>query len=113
MNEGWLFITVVLAEALLHYIRWTEILMGRKLHQVIAYALGVLAMMVPFTFWLIGSEHYSNETIAWVLWKTIVSGGVSVVLCYGFDAVVDLLWHDKHQTAENALLKGRANDDKA
>lgn len=105
MNEGWLYATVAMGEALLHFVCKQEYLLGRKLHPVIAYTLGVLAMMVPFTFWLIGLEQVDKVMIALALWKTIVTAGLSVLVSYGFEAVIGLIWDDKHKTEENALLK--------
>lgn len=113
MSEGWLYATVALAEALLHFVCKQEYLLGRKLHPVIAYTLGVLAMMVPFTFWLIGLAQVDKQVIAWALWKTIVAAGLSVLVSYGFEAVVDLVWSGKQTTQENALLKKQVSDGQA
>lgn len=106
MTEGWLFTSAFLAEALLHYIRWAEILLGRKLHPTLAYIIGVLGLMVPFTFWLVEMPR-DHMVIALVLWKTIVSGGAAVLICYGFDALIDKLWKDKHKIEQ---LELRVND---
>lgn len=113
MNEGWLYATVVLGEALLHFLCNAERLLGRKLHPLIAYVLGVLAMMIPFTFWLIGLEQVDKEYVAWALWKTIVCAGLAVVLSYGLDAIVDLIWMNRQKTEENELLKKQVSDGKA
>ncbi|MFZ5856745.1 MAG: hypothetical protein ACOYZ6_07940 [Chloroflexota bacterium] len=113
MNEGWLYATVAMAEALLHFICKQEYLLGRKLHPVIAYTLGVLAMMVPFTFWLIGLDQVAKVMIALALWKTIGTAGLSVLVSYGFEAVVDLVWSKKEMTAENDLLKTQVRDGQA
>jgi hypothetical protein len=93
MNEGWLFYSVFLGEIGLHFACDTERLMGHKLHPVIAYALGVLAMMVPFTFWVIDCTSCGNIQVAWMLWKTIIVAGAGVLIGYGIDALVDILWH--------------------
>lgn len=108
MTEGWLFTSVFLAEALLHYIRWVEVLMGRKLHPTLAYIIGVLGLMVPFTFWLVEMPR-DHMVIAVVLWKTIVSGGASVLICYGVDALVDDKWKSKHKI-EQLELQVKVND---
>lgn len=113
MNEGWIYATVILGEALLHFVCDTERLMGHRLHPLAAYTLGVLAMMVPFTFWLIGLGDCSLTVIAWTLWKTILCAGVSVLASYGVDAVIDLLWKSRHVSEENALLSQQVKDAKA
>lgn len=105
MNEGWLYATVAMGEALLHFVCKQEYLLGRKLHPIVAYTLGVLAMMVPFTFWLIGLVQVDKVMIALSLWKTIVTAGLSVLVSYGFESVIGLIWSDRLKTEENALLK--------
>jgi len=112
MSDGWLYATVSLAEALLHFVCKQEYLLGRKLHPVIAYTLGVLAMMVPFTLWLIGLEHVDKHVVAWALWKTILAAGLSVLGSYGFEAVIDLIWKDRQKAQENALLRKQVDDGK-
>lgn len=111
MTEGALYIIVFLLEALWHYIRWIEVLMGRKLPRTVAYILGVLGMMVPFTVWLLEVDR-ERLAIAFVLWKTIFSGGLSVLICYGFDAVIDLIWAVKHGREHEQVLaaQGKVHD---
>jgi hypothetical protein len=98
MNEPVLITLVVISEAALHYFRWRETLQGRELPRLLAYALGVLGLMLPFTWWLVLNQAGKEEIIR-VLWVVIVAGGLSVLLCYGLDWIVDMLW-DLRQTKQ-------------
>jgi ABC-type enterobactin transport system permease subunit len=109
MNEGWLYATVILGEALLHFLCNTERLLGRKLHPLIAYVLGVAAMMIPFTGWLIEQGQVDSALVAWALWKTIFCAGLSVALSYGVDALIGKIWNDK-QKIEQLELQARVNE---
>ncbi len=96
MKAEILIVIVILSEAFLHYFRWKQVLMGRELPRIIAYVLGVLGMMLPFTIWLI--EHGYIEIVG-ILWTVIIAGGLSVAACYGLDAIVDMRW-DQMETRQ-------------
>jgi O-antigen/teichoic acid export membrane protein len=105
MNVPALVVMVCLIEIALHYFPWRKVLQGHELPRPIAYALGVTGMMVPFTAWLIQCDH---QQIAFVLWMVIGGAGLAVVLCYGFDWVIDLVWRlresdQREQMAINEL----------
>lgn len=83
MSTEVMLILVAITEGLLHYGLRRDVL-GKDLPRPVAYTLGTLAMMVPFTFWLI--ERRQTE-VAWVLWLVLVAGGLSVTFWYGVDWV--------------------------
>lgn len=104
MNIPSLIALVVAIEIALHYFRWRETLQGRDLPRPIAYALGVAGMMVPFTFWLLEN---SLVDAARVLWLVIVAAGLAVVLSYGIDWVVELIWNVREaRQREKEVLSG-------
>jgi hypothetical protein len=102
MNIGVMIALVVIAEAFLHYFPWRRVLHGRELPRVAVYALGVLGLMLPFTFWLIELGEYA---IIQTLWIVIISGGTSVLALYGLDHVVELEWKVKEGTEREDQLK--------
>jgi hypothetical protein len=99
MNEYLLIILAAALEAFLHYFPWRRLLRGRELPRLIAYTLGMLALMVPFSLWLIklGQMH-----ILVMLWKIILAGGITVTALYGLDHYLDLMWHDREVTEREA-----------
>ncbi len=101
MKVAALIAIVVLSEAFLHYFRWKQVLLGRELPRIAAYALGVLGMMLPFTMWLVEQRY---EEVVRVLWIVIVAGGLSVVVCYGIDAIVDLMWDQMQSRQREQVL---------
>ena len=80
---------VILSEAFMHYFPWRLVLRGRELPRLVAYVLGVLGLMVPFTIWLIELGEWD---IIQALWLVLVSGGSSVLILYALDHVVNLDW---------------------
>jgi len=109
MNIVMLIALVVFIEALLHYFPWRLILSGKKLPRVAAYMLGVLGMMVPFTAWLIENGEL---IIVRTLWLVIISGGLSVMVAYGLDKVLDLIWrvreYDQREKAMQEYIDGQS-----
>ncbi|PKN91080.1 MAG: hypothetical protein CVU44_20915 [Chloroflexi bacterium HGW-Chloroflexi-6] len=104
MNIPVLVVLVFFIEIALHYFRWKEVLQGRELPRVAAYALGVAGMMVPFTAWLIQEEH---GAVAQVLWLVIFGAGAAVAITYLLDWVVDLIWKAREASQrEKAALSG-------
>lgn len=93
MKEFVLLFVVVLIEALLHYIPWRLIMRGKReeLPRVVAYTLGVLGMMGPFTVWL--WDRGDIETIH-MLWAVISAAGLVVLFLYWFDHNLDLEMKD-------------------
>jgi hypothetical protein len=103
IDEVKLFVLVAFIEGFLHYFRWKHLLQGAELPRPVAYILGVLGLMVPFSLWLY--EQHDIRVLV-VLWGVILAGGIAVILCYFIDWVVDLIW-DKRQ----ALQRERALSD--
>jgi hypothetical protein len=71
---------------------------------VIAYTLGVIGLMAPFTWWLCLNTPSKPEIIR-VLWSVIVAGGLSVALCYGLDWVVDMIWKVRQSSQREKAMK--------
>ena len=81
MSTTVMFILVAITEGLLHYGLRRDAL-GKDLPRPAAYILGTLAMMVPFTVWLVERNYME---IAWALWGVLSAGGASVMFWYGLD----------------------------
>lgn len=84
-------VMVMMAELGLHYFPWKMLLRGRELPRLVAYTLGLLGMMGPFTVWL--WERGELEIIQ-MLWIVIISAGLIVFALYGFDHYLDLIMRD-------------------
>lgn len=94
---------VIFIEGFLHYFPW-RLVLRRDLPRPLAYALGTLAMMIPFTIWLIDQRQ---GDIAGMLWLVIGAGGASVMAWYGLDWVIDLVWSVREASQrEKAALAG-------
>jgi len=104
MNLVDLIVIVVLAEAFLHYFHWRLILGGKDLPRLAAYAFGVLGLMLPYTRWLWVQDMVLTLEAIKVLWIVIISGGLSVLGCYGADAIVDLVWGKREAEAREQML---------
>jgi hypothetical protein len=98
---------VVFIESTLHYFPWRGVLQGHKLPRTVAYALGVAGMMIPFSIWL--SENNQQETIK-VLWMVILGAGLSVLLCYGIDWVVSLVWKLRESSQREKAVMDELKD---
>ena len=86
--EMWMLIALVMmAEFCLHYLPWKMLLRGRELPRVMAYTLGMLGLMVPFTAWL---WKRGEMEIIQTLWMAIIAGGLMVFALYGFDHYLEL-----------------------
>lgn len=92
MSNVVLVILVVLAEMFLHYFPWRLVLRGKELPRLIAYGLGVLGLMGPFTAWLLERSH---RDIAIMLWAVLSAGGLAVGALYLFDWTVNLMWRKR------------------
>lgn len=66
-----------------HFIPWQDIPPHRPLPRLVAYVLGVAAMIVPLTVLFI---LWKAWLVIAALWITVVAGGGAVILCYTFDA---------------------------
>ncbi len=97
-----LIFLVVFIEAFLHYFRWREILSGRELPRPLAYILGVMGLMIPFSGWL--WQRNDLQTLI-MLWLVIGAGGASVLMCYGVDAIIELYWGKRHAEQRERQLK--------
>jgi hypothetical protein len=103
-----LIVIVALAEAFLHYFRWRMILGGKELPRVAAYTFGVLGLMLPYSRWLWMRDVIQAQEAIMMLWIVIVTGGLSVLVCYGIDAIVDLAWGKREaEQRERVLLEQR------
>lgn len=105
MNDFSLIAIAMLAEGFLHYFPWRQFLKGRDLPRPIAYALGVIGLMLPFTIWLY--EHGEIDTIV-RLWMVIVAGGIAVLALYGIDAIKDLYWKEREASEREAEARKNA-----
>lgn len=102
MSVGALVMITVLALIGLHYFPWWRYLQGRHLPRPCAYVLGMLATLLPFTEWL--WERGRMQEI-FVLWLTIVAGGLVVVAMYSFDHYVDLEWRIRESDEREILAR--------
>lgn len=107
MKELVLVAFVVVVEALLHYVPWRLIMKGKReeLPRVVAYTLGVLGMMVPFTVWL--WDRGDIETIH-AMWQVIGAAGVAVLFLYWLDDYLDLNMKDIESTERERHGQGQA-----
>ena len=78
-------ITALISVLLLLVEHWapTRLLLGRKLPNLAAYILGVLALILPLTGLLI---YWGEHRVILALWLIVVSGGAAVILAYMVDA---------------------------
>lgn len=69
-----------------HYFPWSVILHGRKLPRLAAYILGMSAILLPFTYWMMRQPECLP---AWIvtagLWVIVCAAGLADVLCYALD----------------------------
>lgn len=99
---------VVAVQLALHYFRWREALQGHELPRPVAYVLGVSGMMVPFTVWLLEQGY---RDVAGVMWMVIVSAGLAVVvLGYGVDWIINLVWKVREARQREHALRDMVND---
>lgn len=84
-------VMVMMAEGFLHYFPWRVLLRGRELPRLMAYTLGLLGMMGPFTAWLWAQDEME---VIQTLWAVIVSAGLTVFALYGLDHYLDLIMKD-------------------
>jgi hypothetical protein len=104
MSKGAMVVMVVFIEMFLHYFPWRLILRGRELPRLIAYGLGALGLMGPFTAWLI--EH-GNIEIAITLWMILPAGGLAVGLLYLLDWMINQVWGKQEAEQREAALTER------
>lgn len=97
-----LVVVVVFIEMFLHYFPWRMVLHGRELPRLLAYGLGVLGLMGPFTAWLIDR---SNQGIAIMLWVVLCAGGLAVGLLYLLDWVINQVWSKRESEQRERLLQ--------
>ena len=91
MSIGAAVVIAMLAELGLHYFPWRMMLKGKELPRVVAYALGVIGMMVPFTAWL---WDRGEMDVIQSLWLVIVASGLTVLALYGLDRYLELEMRD-------------------
>lgn len=106
--ELWtVIVMVMLAEALLHYFPWRVLLKGKELPRVLAYTLGMLALMAPLSAWL--WERGDREVIE-VMWTVIFAGGLTVLALYGLDRYLKLEMRDIESGEREALRRKDLGD---
>jgi hypothetical protein len=105
MSNGVLVVVVVFVEMFLHYFPW-RLIFGKELPRLLAYGLGVLGLMVPFTVWLL--EHGNNE-IAIMLWMVLSAGGLAVGTLYLLDWVINLVWGKREAEQREQVLLEQLN----
>jgi len=77
---------VILAE---HYFPWRTLL-GRKLPRVAAYALGMLAVLIPFTLLvLLKADDLTTCQIVVALWVIVFVAGIADAGCYALDHMLE------------------------
>ena len=101
-----LTVLVIFIEGFLHYSSRRELWSGKELPRPVAYVLGTLGMMVPFTIWLLDTGQ--RET-ALVLWSMLFAGGSIVSISYFVDWVCGLLaaLHESRERESAALAELR------
>lgn len=97
-----LIVIVMMAEFGLHYFPWKMLLKGRELPRLVAYTLGLLGMMVPFTAWL---WYRGDHEVIMNLWIVIGSAGLTVFALYGLDHYLDLIMRDVEATERESILR--------
>lgn len=103
MSKGVLVVLVVFIEMFLHYFPWRLILRGRELPRLVAYGLGVLGLMGPFTAWLL--ERGDVEVVI-TLWIVLPAGGLAVGALYLFDWAITQAWGKREsEQRERALME--------
>lgn len=88
MSVAILLVLVAFIEGFLHYVSRRELWSGKQLPRPLAYVLGTLGMMGPFTAWLM--ERGQVET-AIMLWLVLGAGGVIVLITYLVDWIYGLV----------------------
>lgn len=107
---GWLVAVVMVAELGLHYFPWRMFLRGKELPRLVAYVLGVLGLMVPFSAWL---WQRGEVDVIKVLWMVIGAGGLTVMALYGLDRWLDLEMRNIEAADRERLLLGQVKDVKS
>ena len=83
---GLMALVVALVIVVEHYLPW-ERMLGRRLPRLVAYTLGLLAVAVPVTGWLLAHDM---GLAALALWVAIVTAGLATVACYALDTILTL-----------------------
>ncbi len=100
MNNNVLVVVVVFIEMFEHYFPWRSIF-GKELPRLLAYVLGVLGLMVPFTAWLL---ERGNREIAIILWVVLSAGGLAVGALYLFDWLINQVWGKREAEQRERVL---------
>lgn len=86
-------------EALLHYWPWAKYLKGKPLPRLIAYGLGTVGILLPYTVLMIYRHSLIDH---WVVWVMAAVGGITVGICY---------WQD-HTLSAKAKLRDLKQENK-
>lgn len=78
-------IVAALGELVAHWFRW-ERLVGRKLHPVANYVIGVLLFSGPYVGWLIVRRDWLHLS---VYATAVIAAGLAVMVGYAIDAYLD------------------------
>jgi hypothetical protein len=80
-----LWILVCLLLAVEHWFEWPK-----RLHRLVAYIIGTSTLNIPFTTWLVYyGSRYDISSIIVALWGNIFFGGATVLLAWGYDAMIN------------------------
>ena len=101
MSDELLVVLVVFIEMFLHYFPW-RLVLRRDLPRLVAYMLGVLGMMGPFTAWLI---NHNDSQVATMLWLVLGAGGFAVASLYLLDWVIGQVWGKREAEQREQLLQ--------
>ena len=86
-----------------HWFPW-RMLIGRALPRMIAYIIGVLALLIPISVvWLLSGQR----EIVLQLWAVVVASGAMVALVYGIDWLLGRIAQARDLEKIQELLDGR------
>lgn len=107
-----MLLLIFFIQGFLHYASRRE-LWGKELPRPLAYTLGTLGIMAPYTAWLWGDGQIDRFEAISVLWVTIATGGGTVVLAYlvdwGYKTVVSLSETKAREAEVTEILQNRAD----
>lgn len=91
-----------------HYFPWRVVLHGKRLPRIAAYTLGTLAVLLPFTYWLIKQPNcLSHIAAANALWVVTVVAGAACIGCYALDKALE--YRSRALDAEEREARFREN----
>ncbi len=79
-----------------HYFPWRYFFKRGRLPRLLAYAIGLLAILLPTTVAML----YAAGTVAvavWLLWLAAISAGLGTACCWWYD------WHNRTELARQDI----------